>query len=290
MRSRTPSRRRESPRGILRRPSGAAEGGLYGTNPRRALDTLEVEYPNLRAALDYFAATGDASSESWLASLVAEFWQNRGRLAEGIACLTDVLGRGHSAAPIPRAKAMIDLALLVREVGDCEHALELTAAAERLARTVSGEEYRVSQVLFVRAWNIGYCLEAWGEVVPLLEETLERIAAALPDSPLHVATLVDLGWALTRLGEGERGRRMIQEALEVAKARNRGYGVSKSLTMIGFLDQEGGHASVASERYRKALEIHAETRFTLRTVYPLAGLAGLAMDRGNPERQHAFWA
>ncbi len=260
-----------------------AERGMYGTSPGRSLDTLEVEYPNLRAALDYFAATGDASSESWLASLVAEFWQNRGRLAEGIACLTDALGRGRSAEPIPRAKAMIDLALLVQEVGDCERALELATAAERLARTVSGEEYRVSQVLFVRAWNIAYCLEAWGEVVPLLEEALERIAAARPDSPLHLATLADLGWALTRLGEVERGRRMIEEARDASKARNRGYAFSKCLTVIGLLDQEEGHASAASDSYRKALEVHAETRFTLRTVYPLAGLAGLAMDRGNAE-------
>ena len=107
-----------------------AEVDMYTSNPRRALDNLEVEYHNCRAALGYFAASQDADSELWLASWMAEFWQNRGRLAEGIPYLEDALERGQNAAPIPRAKAMIDLSLLVREVGDCGRALDLVAEAE----------------------------------------------------------------------------------------------------------------------------------------------------------------
>src|SRR5262249_61732264 len=101
---------------------------MYESNARRALDDLEVEYPNCRAALAYFAAARDADSELWLAAWMNEFWQLRGRLAEGITYLSDALERGQHAAPIPRANAMIELSLLVREVGDCDRALDLTAA------------------------------------------------------------------------------------------------------------------------------------------------------------------
>ncbi len=254
---------------------------VYMSNPRRALDDLEVEYPNCRAALGFFAASRDADSELWLASWMAEFWQNRGRLVEGIPYLSDALERGQNAAPLPRAKAMIDLSLLVREVGDCGRALDLAAEAERLARTGS-DEGRLAQVLFVRAWTIGSCLQVWSDVVPLLEEALDRDTAADPESPLRPATLADLGWALTRLGEVARGRRMIEEAMSVARASNRGFSVTKNLTTLGLLDQEAGDALVAADRYRRALELSGEIGFTLRAVYPLAGLAGLSMDRGNP--------
>ena len=263
------------------RLAAQAEVDVYLSNPRRALDNLEVEYHNCRAALGYFAATRDADSELWLASWMAEFWQNRGRLAEGIPYLSDALERGQNASPIPRAKAMIDLSLLVRDVGDCGRALDLAAEAERLARTGS-DEGRLAQVLFVRAWTIGSCLQAWGDVVPLLDEALDRVTAADPESPLLAGALADLGWALTRLGEVARGRRMIEEAMGVARANNRGFSVTKNLTTLGLLDQEAGDEFIAADRYRRALELGREFGFTLPVVYPLAGLAGLTMNRGNP--------
>ena len=224
-----------------------AEVDMYESNPRRALDSLEVEYPNCRAALAYFAASRDPDSELWLASWMAEFWQYRGRLAEGISYLSDALERGQDAAPLSRAKAMIDLSLVVRDIGDCDHALDLTSAAERLARTASNE-LRLAQVLFVRAWTIASCLKAWRDVVPLLEEALERVTVAAPNSPLRPATLTDLGWALTRLGEVARGRRMIEEAMDVPRAKNRGFSVTKNLTRLGFLDQDTGDALAAATR------------------------------------------
>jgi hypothetical protein len=273
---------------------------MYESDARHWLDTLEVEYPNCRAALDYFVASRDATSELWLASLMAEFWQNRGRHSEGIACLSAALERGHEAAPIVRAKAMSELALQVREVGDCGRALQLSAAAERLARTAYDErlacttfdecldrttwdEGLLAQLLFVRAWNIAYCLEAWSEVVPLLEEALERILVTDPDSPLRPAILSDLGWALTRLSEVAPGRQMIEDALDFARVYSQPWAVSKNLMTLGYLDQEAGNAVIAADHYRESLEMLREIRFTLPTIYPLAGLAGLTSDRGNLE-------
>jgi DNA-binding CsgD family transcriptional regulator len=232
--------------------------------------------------------------------LMAEFWQNRGRHSEGIACLSAALERGHEAAPIVRAKAMSELALQVREVGDCGRALQLSAAAERLARTAYDErlacttfdecldrttwdEGLLAQLLFVRAWNIAYCLEAWSEVVPLLEEALERILVTDPDSPLRPAILSDLGWALTRLSEVAPGRQMIEDALDFARVYSQPWAVSKNLMTLGYLDQEAGNAVIAADHYRESLEMLREIRFTLPTIYPLAGLAGLTSDRGNLE-------
>ncbi len=264
--------------------AGRVEDDVYDANPRRALDTLEVEYPNCRASLRRFASCRDADSELWLASLMAEYWQNRGRLLEGISYLSDALERGQHAAPIPRAKAMIDLSLMVRELGDCARALDLVAEAERLARTGS-DEGRLAQVLYVRAWNIGSCLQAWRDVIPLLEEAQERIDAVAgePHSPLGTATFGDLGWAFTWHGEAARGREMIETALAISRVNDRHFAVSRILIRLGFLDQEVGDALAAADRYREALEIIRRSGFPLRAAHPLAGLAGLAMNRGEPE-------
>ena len=103
-----------------------------------------------------------------------------------------LLGRSFAKEMLVMPQMIRSDSLLVREVGDCDRALELTSEAERIARTATDRGRRIAQVLFVRAWNIGSCREMWADVVPLLEETLEHITVADPDSPLRTVALADL--------------------------------------------------------------------------------------------------
>ncbi len=57
------------------------------------LDRLELDQPNLRLALAWFAENGDDESLLRLASALHYFWQVRGGMAEGMVWLERALER-----------------------------------------------------------------------------------------------------------------------------------------------------------------------------------------------------
>ncbi len=101
---------------------------------RGRFDPWETEYPNLLAALEWFAAEGDGVTELRLAGALGHFWFSSGRLREGMARLEAALGRGGAAPPAIRAQALSELGYLCGEAGKVERALAYSTASVPLAR------------------------------------------------------------------------------------------------------------------------------------------------------------
>ncbi|TME76147.1 MAG: adenylate/guanylate cyclase domain-containing protein, partial [Chloroflexi bacterium] len=62
-----------------------AQPYVFGSRRKEWLDRLEMEDDNLRAALDWTLATGDAKNAMLLAACLWRFWQMRGHIHEGRA-------------------------------------------------------------------------------------------------------------------------------------------------------------------------------------------------------------
>lgn len=245
---------------------------------RSWLDRLEDEYPNLRAALVALADAGDTTGELRLVEALFRFWAPRGRLREGIACLEAALRRGGDGPPSLRAVALSGLARLCRQTGDLERALALSAEAVVLARA-AGDDGRLMVVLFDR----GVFLQQRGqsrEAIPFLEEALAHADGPGGPRPPWTMVLGTLGEALTDVGEGERGRALLEEALAACRALGQPYFAGGCLARLAYLDQVAGEAARAAARYGESLQLTWEGGGLLQYDRALDGLAALAADRG----------
>ncbi len=100
------------------------EPELYGGRKQaHALILLELDNDNLRAAMDYFIADGEAELALRLAKALLRFWYTRGHLKEGSNWLQRVLALSPSASAELRARALVGLAVLCWPLDDRDIAI-----------------------------------------------------------------------------------------------------------------------------------------------------------------------
>jgi DNA-binding CsgD family transcriptional regulator/tetratricopeptide (TPR) repeat protein len=100
-------------------------------NAQQILDRLEVEYPNLRAALAWLRDLGDVAQLLELAGKLHFFWQ-LGHIREGREWLEWGLGRDADVPHRARAAGQVSLAGILSEQGEFARALELCDDSIRL--------------------------------------------------------------------------------------------------------------------------------------------------------------
>ena len=113
-------------------PAGLA---LRGANQPLWLERLELEHDNLRAALSWASADGDAETAVRLASSLYPMWDLHGHYREGLAWLQRVLALEGEVPSVVRARALLGVATLATIQAD----LELGATACEEAAGLSAE-------------------------------------------------------------------------------------------------------------------------------------------------------
>jgi predicted ATPase/class 3 adenylate cyclase len=256
-----------------------AEGHLTADDQGRWLDVLDQEHPNIRSALRWAIAAGEADRAQLVAGGLWRFWQQRGHLDEGRRWFEEILampsGQAHTTA---RAKALIgaggvawwqrdrgaagasyeEAVAIEREIGDPERIAE---AVYNLAFVVAGQdidaasrmleecldlfreaksEAGVAQVLAMLVIPDAEA-GAWDRVIGKLEETT-AIWQRLGDR-LHLAfDLVWLAFAYGRVGRRSDARSTALEALELFREAENTTGVGIVFTDLAFLAiWEGRH-------------------------------------------------
>jgi predicted ATPase len=103
---------------------------------RRWSRLLEAEHPNLLTASDFYAASGDATSEIRLVGLLAEFWHLRGYSTDARRRLESVLARRHDR-DLLRLEALNSLHRIVLRQHDLVAASAIGHERLALARELS---------------------------------------------------------------------------------------------------------------------------------------------------------
>ncbi len=297
-----------------------AEGPIRGREQRAWLDRLELELPNLRAALRCLLDDRRAEEALALASSLDRFWYVRGHPAEGVRWLEEALraaphkslvrARGLTAAAslapyagaVDRAEALAGQALAMAHAIGHDGSVARALAAVGLVARARGR-YAEARASYEEATRI---LRRLGERRGLAEALAHASAAALvqgdfslvrqlsqesldlcrelDDTDSAAYALATLAFAFLHEGDEDRAALLFDEALVAAKGvGNRRY-TTRALLGLGLLAVQRGDYTAARSRLDEACAISSEygDRWWLATTC-LPSLARVHLAQGRAE-------
>lgn len=113
-------------------------GGSWLVWPRDAnsVKQLEMEHDNFRAALGW-SANHDLETAVQLAAKLAQFWQQRGYLGEGLKWFETILSSGHEISEPVRAESLLFIGYLSLYSGEFERVESVLKQAEEIYRKLN---------------------------------------------------------------------------------------------------------------------------------------------------------
>ena len=255
-----------------------AHDGLRGATGPIWRDRLASESGNLRAALDWFIATGDADAALSLASGMAWLWFINGDFAEGARWLGDALGASGQRHPGLGATARVWHGYCAgmssspaAGVVECEEAVAALRA--------SGDRGRLAEALvlcatvLVLAHQFRRSLQTLGEAQDLLEPAGDGWLLAIHD--LIVA------WNLVSSGRLEDAEPAARSSLERFDAAGEVLVVVSPLNALAGIAEARGDLDAASAAYEALLERGRATGQPLQVPFSLVALAALRARQGD---------
>jgi non-specific serine/threonine protein kinase len=258
--------------------------GLLGGIAPEPIARLEDELPNLRAVVTWLLARDAATSALRLLVAVEDFWTQRHiHDTQLLAWLETALAATPDAPVRDRVVAHYLLAnghgLLGHDEAALSHARQMLITAEILPDPV-GLGYAQLSVAF--AWedrgDLDQAAAAYAEAIP-------RLRAANDDERWAWFAQAELGDKRILQGDLETGVPLLEEALtRLRRLADPPWSVVNIVALRGHAALLQGDlalaASVLAEATRKANDL----QHTPAVLGALAGLAGVAQARGQPER------
>jgi predicted ATPase/DNA-binding CsgD family transcriptional regulator len=224
----------------------------------RGLRRLEVEHPNLRAALSWLLARGETETALHLAGLLAEFWLRHGHLAEGQAWLDRALAADAGSATAARANALVGLNMLLwPQAGR----FEAQAAVEAGCEVPDG---------FARSAR-------------LLDEA-EAVARAAGDAGALAYARLHQGYVAFMRGDLDLAAARGDEGLLMSAAIPQEFSLHGALWLLAEVAFARGEDERAEEQYRHLLTLARDGGDVISVTNTLSGLARIAERRGDTRR------
>ena len=214
-----------------------------------------------------------------LAALQGRIADSRPLLQEAIELATELDDRKTLARALARVAWV-----RTREGEDIPGPLELAEAGARAAREL-GDPWVLAEVLNDVATVHGF-LAYSAPAVSLLEESL-AIRRSIAFLPGIAGSLNNLGWQALLAGDYERAVGYLEECLEIARELAYGPVVLFAQSNLGLASLLGGDPARAEERFLQPLPRCREMGDPAIGEEALVGLAGVAVERRDPNR--AAW-
>jgi ATP/maltotriose-dependent transcriptional regulator MalT len=310
-----------------------AEPQLIGPREAEWLERLEGELDNLRAALSWVRARGEADSNLRLAGTLMSFWFWEGHYGEGRRWLEGALSQEGSTSALARAKALGAASLLAwrqsdyaRANGAAEEGLRLSKEAgieNSRAPYLFGGTYRAfylnllatvslhkvehertaklseeSLALNRQANNVQGIV---GSLLILAVASSDRgdyeqakefyaeglsLSRELDSAYLRFLFLSNWGWTALLGGDHQRATVLVEEAVELARERRRGFMglLPRALDTLGWAALLGGELGRAKAMLAECLTLCKELGDKGTLLMGLEGLACVAGAEGEDLR------
>jgi predicted ATPase len=239
---------------------------LRGEGAEQAIERLEREHDNLRAAFDYLIESDATEHQLRLAGALARFWYIRGYAAEGRARLEAALAGTGSHALEHRAGALRAAGLLTWRQGEYDTAERYAAEGLALAREIGDLENEISSLSV-----LGAVVQSRDERERARELQEQYVALARRlGRPNHMSIgLNNLASIATADGDQEQARELYEESL--LHAREAGAKELEAFAVWGLGD------------YPAALDLFVQLGFDERIGAVYTSVAHTAADRGEME-------
>jgi len=242
-------------------------------------DRLEAEYGNLRVALAWLVARGNAECCLRLATAAWESLGERGHLREGRAMLDQALALPGDPPAACRARALVRSAWAASQLGDQEAAAAVGRRALAVARAL-GDAKEIAFALVV----LGCVAMGDGDLdrAERLHEEALATARAGGDPAGGAMFLNNLGLIALFRGDHARAASLYEEHLTAARAAGWDHTEGVVLNNLAQLAREQGDLGRAARLDLEALDLGYQRRdpalqaVAIETAASVAGAAGMA--------------
>jgi predicted ATPase/class 3 adenylate cyclase len=264
----------------------SVEGDHLGPAQAALRTQFRSEWDNVRAALGWALESGETELGLRLVGALAMVWLDRNFAVEGEQWFQAFFEHSESVDAGIRAKALMTGAMVagVRS----EHELANSRVEEALGhfRSVDSREGIAWSLtgLAVGAMEFGRPEDA----APILEEA-EQLTRQLGNDAGLRRVLHLRGQQAAAVGDTDRGRELLREAADRSTTIGDSFSASTSAHSLGDLELEAHRVDAAEESYREGLRLAWESGSDRLVCYCLAGLAAVAVERGDDNRAATLW-
>lgn len=256
----------------------AAEPELKGPRQATALDALERDLPNFRAALAAAMGRGEMESALQLCVALRWFWLMRGYSTEGRRWIRDILAAGGVSAAA-RAEAIHTAGHLAQNQGDLVEASADFEESLPLFRALDDRPGIAKSV-----GNLGVIALDRGDydrAATMLEEGLE-LRRLMKDRPGEADALLNLSSVALCQGRLDRARALGEEALATMRALGNSHHASACIVNLGLVAQHEGDDARARALFEESLAIRRGLNDAHCSGNSLNLLARMSLEHGDP--------
>lgn len=266
-----------------------AESGLRGRDQVSWLKRIDGERGNVRAALAWARAAGEATLGLRLASALQNFWWIRGPYTEGyeaLMALLELSGSGKDAERV-RAKALHRAGTLIKERGGYQRAAALYHEALELAQSHGDEQVSADALhsLALLASKQGDNAAAF----PLFEQAL-TLQRKLNDRWGVSVTLNNLGVTLAAGGRYQEAKEPLLESLALKRDMAEPQGVAYALNNLAEVYYWLGDRATVQRYAEESLELKRELGDEQGVATSLANLGRIAGANGQLDAARRYFA
>lgn len=213
------------------------------------IERVSVETDNLRSALRWAFAHGEARLGLELATALSTFWMVSGYLREGLAWIEQAIARAAGLDPTVEALAHHAAGQLAWRQGDYARAEQHYSAGLALRRSL-GDAFGSAVSLLGLAsvardrGDVGEAIVLWEECVTAFKGFGHRVRT--------VRASLNLAIALHLAGQSQRAAAVLEESMDLARQIGQVWAEATALTYLGVIAVEVRHDTVGAAGFARA--------------------------------------